>query len=93
MLGVLADKDCAGLVEHLKPIVKHWHLVTLDVFRGQSAEDLSQVLADQGVEASDISCFKTMQEALAASCENVTEDQQVVVAGSFVTVTQALALT
>ena len=93
VLGVLADKDCAGLVEHLKPLVSHWHLVTLDVYRGQSAEDLALVLAEQGVVESNISCHQQMQDALVAGCKQLSEGQQVVVAGSFVTVTQALALT
>ena len=30
VLGVLADKDSVALVEALKPLVAHWHLVTLD---------------------------------------------------------------
>jgi folylpolyglutamate synthase/dihydropteroate synthase len=51
------------------------------------------VLAEQGVESDSVSCYQTMQDALEASCKKALDDQQVVVAGSFVTVTQALALT
>lgn len=97
VLGVLADKDSFGLIEHLLPLVSHWHLVTLDVYRGQSAELLAQTLADVGlkndVDVANVSCYKDMSTALDATVDTVAGDQRIVVAGSFVTVTQALSMT
>lgn len=92
VLGVLADKDSAGLIEQLKPVVAHWHLVTLDVYRGQGATALATVLADQGVDQDNVSCYENITAALDSACAKTTGKQQTVVAGSFVTVTQALSL-
>ena len=92
VLGVLADKDCAGLIAELSEVVAHWHLVSLDVQRGQSAAQLQRHVLAQEIAQINISCYETIDQALSAAVTTHTDDQKVVVAGSFVTVSQALAL-
>jgi len=92
VLGVLADKDCKGLISELMPVAAHWHLVPLDVARGQSSEQLQQIVVDQGVDVASVSCYQSMQSALDTVTSLVTDEQVVVVAGSFFTVTAALSL-
>jgi len=92
VLGVLADKDCKGLISELMPVAAHWHLVPLDVARGQSSEQLQQIVVDQGVDVASVSCYQSMQSALDTVTSLVTDEEVVVVAGSFFTVTAALSL-
>lgn len=92
VLGVLADKDCKGLINELKPVAAHWHLVPLDVARGQSSEQLQQIVVAQGVDVQSVSCYRDMRSALDTVTATVTDEQLIVVAGSFFTVTAALSL-
>ncbi|EPJ45942.1 MAG: hypothetical protein OFPI_35720 [Osedax symbiont Rs2] len=92
VLGVLADKDCQALAQALAPMVAKWHFVSLDVTRGQSAQQLQQKVQqlDQGTMQS--ACHENVEQALLAAVAAVQIDQQIVVAGSFVTVAAALQL-
>ena len=92
VLGVLADKDCLGLIVELQAVVSHWYLVTLDVPRGQSAESLQHLLLRQGVDINTTSCHEEIDGAVNSAVANSHSDDQVVVAGSFVTVSKALEL-
>jgi dihydrofolate synthase/folylpolyglutamate synthase len=92
VLGVLVDKDCQGLISELQQVAKHWHIVTLDVYRGQSAKQLEALVLSQGVESQCVSCYEAIDLAINCAVASCKEAEQVVVAGSFVTVTQALEL-
>lgn len=92
VLGVLVDKDCLGLIVELQAVVSHWYLVTLDVPRGQSAASLQNLLLRQGVDINTTSCYEEVGSAVNAAVANSSREDQVVVAGSFVTVSKALEL-
>ncbi|MGB1239021.1 MAG: bifunctional folylpolyglutamate synthase/dihydrofolate synthase, partial [Pseudomonadales bacterium] len=92
VLGVLADKDSVALVEALKPLVAHWHLVTLNVPRGQSATQLKQALLDNQIDSATITCHDNMADALQGAVEGGDEQGRVLVAGSFFTISDALAV-
>jgi folylpolyglutamate synthase/dihydropteroate synthase len=53
---------------------------------------LQKHLLAQNLQAASISCYDSIDQALNVAVATVKEDQKVVVAGSFVTVSQALAL-
>jgi len=91
VLGVLGDKDCEGVIKALAPVVAHWHFVALDVYRGQSAEQLGRWL-ENGMANQSCHYYDNMISALDAVERECSSAQQVVVAGSFVTVSQVLAL-
>jgi dihydrofolate synthase/folylpolyglutamate synthase len=90
VLGMLADKDCSSVVAALKPVIHHWHLVSLDVFRGQSSAQLSKSLLQQGVSETDICCYDSVAQALESLKGTVDRDgDTLVIAGSFYTVGDA----
>ena len=90
VLGMLADKDVAGVVELMAGRVDHWLLADLPGPRGLSAEALAaKVRAVK--EGADIRCFPTPAEAYAAAQKLVAEDDRIVVFGSFLTVSDVLA--
>ncbi|MEH6442519.1 MAG: bifunctional tetrahydrofolate synthase/dihydrofolate synthase [Oceanospirillaceae bacterium] len=101
VLGVLIDKDAQGLMLALESVAAHWHFVTLDVYRGQSALQLQEKSLASNIDQHNVSCYQDMRSALEgallkASASQVADEEQnehlVVVAGSFVTVAQVLAL-
>lgn len=89
VLGMLADKDVAGLAARIGPRIDHWRLATLPPPRGLSAEDLQKRLRAAGIEG-DLRCFATPALAYAAAREEVGESDRIVVFGSFLTVADVL---
>lgn len=88
ILGMLADKDCAAVIQSLAAVVASWHLVTLDVPRGQTAEQLSEYL--QGVNTTSVLCHPSVDAAIShLISEGVAMSKKIVVAGSFYTVGDA----
>lgn len=86
VLGMLADKDAAGVVAELAAQVDGWLLAGLDGERGRSAAELAAALgglAGQGSEHGDVNA--ALQAALAQSAPG----DRVLVLGSFLTVAAA----
>jgi dihydrofolate synthase/folylpolyglutamate synthase len=102
VLGVLVDKDAQGLMSALESVAAHWHFVTLDVYRGQSALELQKKSLALNIDQRNVSCYQDMSSALESALQKASislrpdeeyDDHLVVVAGSFVTVAQVLELT
>jgi dihydrofolate synthase/folylpolyglutamate synthase len=94
VIGMLADKDIAASVAHLKDVVDHWLAVDLPGPRGASAEQLEAALRASGAGVGDersIERHRTPREALAAARARAGENDRIVVFGSFLTVADVLA--
>jgi dihydrofolate synthase/folylpolyglutamate synthase len=83
--GMLKDKDIAGVLRELAPRVTHWHLATLPGPRGASADELAERLGKNSTRK-----FASPAEALAAALERASENDKIVVFGSFLTVGEAI---
>lgn len=88
--AALADKDTAGVMNAMKPVVDAWYFAGLEVPRGLSAVELKGRAADSGVVASET--FASVAEALEQAREDAGPDDTIIVFGSFFTVAQARAL-
>lgn len=90
ILGMLGDKDADGVLRALQPVVDCWHFASLAGPRGQSAEALERKLREL---ASDAVCqsYADVAAALAAVRQQVGGADRVLIAGSFLTVSDALA--
>ncbi|WP_372741323.1 bifunctional tetrahydrofolate synthase/dihydrofolate synthase [Neptunomonas sp.] len=88
ILGMLADKDCASVMQSLATVVASWHLVTLDVPRGQTAEQLSAYLPK--VNQASVMCHVSVDAAIShLILADIPTSKKIVVAGSFYTVGDA----
>jgi dihydrofolate synthase/folylpolyglutamate synthase len=87
VLGMLSDKDAAGVVQALAGQVDHWLLAAVDGARGMSAEQLRARLP------ADLSCELCggVGDALQSARDTAAPGDQVVVLGSFLVVGQAHA--
>ncbi|MGB0732619.1 MAG: bifunctional folylpolyglutamate synthase/dihydrofolate synthase, partial [Pontibacterium sp.] len=90
VIGMLADKDCASVLETLVPVVKHVYLASLDVPRGQTSEELAQAMPQSSVKPPLHSCFATVPQAIEAATKARQKGERVYIVGSFFTVAQAL---
>ena len=91
VLGMLADKDISEVLGYLKDLADEWLLVTLDVPRGQTSAALADKLQQQGIASSRQTAYDTVAQALESLVPQLSAGDRVVIAGSFFTVSGALA--
>jgi dihydrofolate synthase/folylpolyglutamate synthase len=84
--GMLKDKDIAGVLREMAPRVTRWHLATLAGPRGATADELAAQL-----EKTSLRKFESPAAALAAALGSASENDKIVVFGSFLTVGEAIA--
>lgn len=89
VLGMLGDKDSAGVVRLLAPYAHHLYAASLGGERGSSAEIIYNHACAAGVRA--VSTHGQVASALAAALEQAGKDDLIVVTGSFFTVAAVLA--
>ncbi len=89
VLGMLQDKDMAGVIAAVRAQFDVWLLATLDVPRGARAEQLVAALRAQGV-TGEILTFPDPRTAYRHACHVAGEDDRIAVFGSFYTVAEVL---
>ncbi len=87
--AMLADKDIAGVVHSLIPVVDAWHVASIHAPRGAEAKLLIEKLhaASRHVQARG---FDDVKSALRQACLGAGENDRIVVFGSFYTVADAM---
>lgn len=94
VFGAMHDKDIAGVIAHLKGEIDHWCLTDLPLGRAASAASLEATLREVGVADgpdSSIRRFSTPAEAFQDASSRATEDDRIIVFGSFYTVAGVMA--
>ncbi|HVB49556.1 MAG TPA: bifunctional tetrahydrofolate synthase/dihydrofolate synthase [Burkholderiales bacterium] len=89
VLGMLRDKDVAGVVRALAPRITRWHLATLGAPRGASSAELAEVLRSAGIEA-PVFEHASPAVAFAAARSEVGDNDKILVCGSFLTVAEVM---
>jgi dihydrofolate synthase/folylpolyglutamate synthase len=87
VLGMLNDKDRQGVIDALRPVIDEWCLVSLQGPRASKADELLTLV---GIDESH-QCFSSVSEALDQLLHSSVEGEQVLICGSFLTVTEALS--
>ena len=88
VFAMLSDKDIAGVIAILKPLVTHWYAAGIGGPRGTCAEALAQKLA--AVDIAAVTCCDNVTAALRAAREAAGVDDKIIVFGSFYTVSEAM---
>ena len=94
VFGAMRDKDIEGVVKHLKGEIDHWCLTNLPTPRAASAEALEAELRGVGVTEgpdSSVKRFETPAQAFEDAVSRATDDDRIVVFGSFFTVGGVMA--
>jgi len=89
VFGMLKDKDIDGVCKALKDRFSAWFAADLSVPRGASASALVDSLRRVGA-GGEVDCFRNPREAHAAARKRATENDRIVVFGSFHTVAEIM---
>ena len=82
VFGAMRDKDIAGLLARIRPIIDAWHVTDLPTARAATAAELAQALGD----GTETHCHASPADALAAAAAAADPADRIVVFGSFYTV-------
>ena len=99
IFGAMSDKDVLGVISHLKDKIDHWYLTELPLDRAADTGHLADCLRQAGVQESTakgaectIRHFLNPQEAFIEAKGIASENDRIVVFGSFLTVAGVMAL-
>lgn len=88
VFSMLADKDIQGVLELLKDQFDEWLIAPLDLPRGMSNQALQDALNQANIQ--NIVCFPNITEAYQSALSQATENDRIVVFGSFHTVAEVM---
>ncbi|MBP0624323.1 bifunctional tetrahydrofolate synthase/dihydrofolate synthase [Cupriavidus consociatus] len=94
VFGAMQDKDIAGVLQHVADKVDHWCLCDLPTERAASAADVLATLEGGGFRAgpdATAACFSSPEAAFRDAMERATENDRILVFGSFYTVAGVMA--
>ncbi len=97
VFGAMRDKDLAGVIAHLKGEIDHWCVTALPTTRAATAAELENALHDAGVNPKadetngSIKGFASPAEAFQDALSRASENDRIVVFGSFHTVAGVMA--
>ncbi len=99
IFGAMSDKDVLGVISHLKDKIDHWYLTGLPLDRAADTGHLADCLRLAGVQENTekgtectIRHFPNPHEAIIEAKRLATENDRIVVFGSFLTVAGVMAL-
>jgi dihydrofolate synthase/folylpolyglutamate synthase len=94
VFGSMRDKDIAGVLAHLKREIDHWCVTDLPTPRAASAAQLEAALHDAGVAEgpdSSVTRFASPAEAFQDALKRASDNDRIIVFGSFYTVAGVMA--
>ena len=90
VVGMLRDKDLAGVVGRLAGRIDRWYAATLDAPRGATADEVAGAIK-AACPGAIVEAFATPRAALAAAREAAEQGDRIVAFGSFYTVADVMA--
>lgn len=91
LFACLKDKDLAGIIDALDPIVSNWHCLALDVPRAMPVEALSDAISEQSSRPVTFGA-DAAATCMAAYRQSLDNGQPLLVAGSFHTIAAVRAV-
>lgn len=94
VFGAMRDKDIAGVLNHLKGEIDHWCVTDLPGPRAASAQQLEEALREAGVADgpdSSVTRYESPAAAFQDALKRATENDRILVFGSFLTVAGVMA--
>jgi dihydrofolate synthase / folylpolyglutamate synthase len=90
VFGMLRDKDCAGVVRHLRDRVDVWHVGPTSGDRGLDAESLARVVRDNVATAAAVRVYGSIAEATLAVRSEASPEDRILAFGSFAAVADVM---
>lgn len=92
VLAMLGDKDYQQVIAELSSTFDHWMLATSQGVRGLPSQELARQTAKQGVGHSQVDTYDTPAEAFEHAVDMASDQDRIIVFGSFVTVGEVLSI-
>ncbi len=92
VFAMMQDKDYATVISTLQPYVHRWFLPLLNTPRAASSDALSNCMTQQGIDSIQIG-FDSLDHCMRKVNASTTEDDLILVFGSFYLVSEYLELT
>jgi dihydrofolate synthase / folylpolyglutamate synthase len=86
VFGAMRDKDLAGLIGRIAPLIDRWHLTDLPLARAARADELVAQLRAVAGDSVDCATHASPSQALAQALAEADPTDRIVVFGSFYTV-------
>lgn len=90
VMGMMADKDIAGVVDSLADRIDVWHLAAPQIARAAEPEKIADIIRKRRPE-SRILTYPSMALAWQGACKQAAESDRILVFGSFYTVAEVMA--
>lgn len=90
VFGAMADKDIGLIVDELSAVVDQWYLAAPVIARAAQPEQMTRILREQGISEDNMKWYGSVMQAVDAARAEATDDDRVVICGSFYTVAEAL---
>ena len=89
VFAMLADKDIAGVIAAMDMEVDSWYVADINNARGASAQQLTNFIYLK-IPGGDIQSFADVASAYLQACKDASENDRIVVFGSFFTVADVM---
>lgn len=89
VFAMLRDKDIAGVVSAIDSRIDAWYVAGIDAPRGASGDLLARILRERDVAKQVVVCG-SIADAYAQACDDATQNDRILVFGSFYTVSAAM---
>ena len=84
VFAMLSDKDISGVAATVAPLISHWFVCGLEGPRGAGLDDIDEAVTRAGV-TTRTRC-ESVADAFSQACDMATENDRILVFGSFHTV-------
>ncbi|MDU0810702.1 MAG: bifunctional tetrahydrofolate synthase/dihydrofolate synthase [Burkholderia sp.] len=94
VFGAMRDKDILGMMQLLKGEVDYWYVTNLPSTRAATAEQLETILRQIGLENRQdkrVTQFASGAEAFQSAIKNASNNDRIIVIGSFYTVSSVMS--
>lgn len=90
VLGMLRDKDAAGVVGHLRDRIDVWHIGSTSSARGLEAPALAAVVRKHSPASAVVHEYATVADAYRAAAAAAVPDDRIIAFGSFLSVADVM---
>lgn len=92
VFAMLADKDIAGVIDAVRAEIDCWYIAGISHARGADAPHMAALMREHEVPADTVACFADVASAYRQACLDASENDRIIIFGSFYTVADVMHL-
>jgi dihydrofolate synthase/folylpolyglutamate synthase len=89
VFSMLADKDISGVIDAMKSEISQWYIAEIPNVRAAKVAELEKLIRDRSPTAR-VARFGCLPEALQQACLEASENDRIIIFGSFFTVSEIM---